>query len=74
MEAVLGVTGLFILRVGLPVILLVLLGMVVDRWQKRRNDQLRAYYAQNQRNVIAGFGEPRMAEQAGGEVRTGTDG
>lgn len=74
MEAILSVAALFILRVGLPIVLLVLLGVVVDRWQKRRDDQLKAHYAQNAHGVVAGFAEPQAAAETSGEVRTGTHG
>lgn len=40
MESVLltlGVVAVFLVRVGIPVILLIALGMVIDRWQKHRN-------------------------------------
>jgi hypothetical protein len=41
---ILGVAGLFILRVGLPVILLVGLGLLIDRWQTRRETDALARY------------------------------
>lgn len=47
MESVLltlSVVALFLLRVGVPVTLLIALGMVIDRWQKHRNVEV-------QRNV-----------------------
>ncbi|MBI5928653.1 MAG: hypothetical protein HY862_05050 [Chloroflexi bacterium] len=40
MESVLltlSVIVLFLVRVGIPVVLLIALGMVIDRWQKHRN-------------------------------------
>lgn len=33
---VVSVAGLFLVRVGIPIIALVALGIVVDRWQRRR--------------------------------------
>ena len=34
--SILSVTGFFLLRVGLPVLLLVVLGVLIDRWEKTR--------------------------------------
>ena len=36
----LGVVGLFLLRVGLPVVFLIGLGLIIDRWQNKRNAEL----------------------------------
>ena len=33
---VLSVAGLFLIRVGIPVLALVTVGILVDRWQKKR--------------------------------------
>jgi hypothetical protein len=33
---VLSVAGLFLLRIGVPVMLLVGLGLLIDRWQSKR--------------------------------------
>ena len=38
---ILGVAGLFLLRVGLPIVLLIGLGLMIDRWQTRRNAEYR---------------------------------
>jgi hypothetical protein len=37
---VLGVAGLFLLRIGIPVILLVGLGLMIDHWQSRRESDI----------------------------------
>ncbi len=37
--AILNVMGFFLLRVGLPVILLVTLGILIDRWEKSRRER-----------------------------------
>ncbi len=34
--SILNVTGYFLLRVGLPVVLLVVLAVLIDRWEKAR--------------------------------------
>jgi len=36
-ELVLSVMGLFMLRIGIPLILLVTLGTVIDRWQRNHH-------------------------------------
>lgn len=35
----LSVIGMFILRIGVPMLILVGIGIVVDRWQSRREKQ-----------------------------------
>ena len=43
MESVLltlSVVALFLVRGGIPVVLLITLGMVIDRWQKHRNIEI----------------------------------
>lgn len=37
--AILNVMGFFLLRVGLPVILLVTLGILIDRWERSRRER-----------------------------------
>jgi hypothetical protein len=41
---VLSVVGLFMLRIGVPVLLLVALGIVIDRWQSRREEYIDQRY------------------------------
>jgi hypothetical protein len=36
--------GLIVLRVGVPVVLLALLGLLIDRWQTKRNEEIRRQY------------------------------
>ena len=44
MAEILSVAGLFLVRVGLPVLVLVLLGILIDRWQTGREaEALRKY-------------------------------
>ena len=38
--SVLSVAGLFLLRVGVPVVLLVLVGILIARWQSRRDAEI----------------------------------
>jgi hypothetical protein len=42
--AVLSVIGLFMLRIGVPVLLLVALGILIDRWQTRRDEYIDQRY------------------------------
>jgi hypothetical protein len=42
--AVLSVAGLFMLRIGVPVLVLVALGILVDRWQTRRDEHINQRY------------------------------
>jgi hypothetical protein len=41
---VLSVVGLFMLRIGVPVLLLVALGIIIDRWQSRREEYIDQRY------------------------------
>jgi hypothetical protein len=41
---VLSVVGLFMLRIGVPVLLLVALGIAIDRWQSRREEYIDQRY------------------------------
>ena len=50
--SILGVMGFFLLRVGLPIVLLVALGILIDRWQTKREEKIRQYYAPSQDKVI----------------------
>ncbi len=38
---VLGVAALFLVRIGVPVIVLISLGMLIDRWQNKRDQTVR---------------------------------
>ena len=48
MSSVLAVLGLFMLRIGLPVVVLITLGILIDRWQSRREAEVRSMYATGQ--------------------------
>ena len=37
---IIGVAGLFLLRIGIPVLLLITLGILIDRWQTKRDKQV----------------------------------
>jgi hypothetical protein len=39
--AILSVAALFFMRIGIPVIILIILGMVIDRWQATREDAVK---------------------------------
>lgn len=42
---IIEVTILFFLRIGIPVLALIILGVVIDRWQSRREAEVQNYYA-----------------------------
>ncbi len=46
---ILSVAGLFLLRIGVPVLALIILGIVTERWQTNREDRLAEYYATHPR-------------------------
>lgn len=41
----LSVIALFLLRVGVPVVLLITVGMLVERWQRHREAEVKQYLA-----------------------------
>lgn len=41
MMTTLGVAVLFLIRIGIPVLLLVGLGLLIDRWQSHREQDVR---------------------------------
>jgi hypothetical protein len=47
-SAVLAVLGLFMLRIGVPVVVLITLGILIDRWQSRRDAEVRSMYVVGQ--------------------------
>ena len=36
----LSIAALFLLRIGVPVVVLITLGMIVDRWQSKREQKI----------------------------------
>ena len=38
-QLILSVIGLFFIRIGIPVLLLVILGTLIDRWQRNQFDR-----------------------------------
>lgn len=43
-QLVLGVAVIFFLRIGIPVLLLIILGTLIDRWQTARENEIRRRY------------------------------
>lgn len=41
---VLSVAFMFFLRIGIPVLVLIVLGAMIERWQSQRDDYIRHYY------------------------------
>ena len=52
-QLILSVTFMFFLRIGIPVLLLITLGTIIDRWQTARENDIRRRYGSDnsQRNV-----------------------
>jgi hypothetical protein len=48
LSTILAVLGLFVLRIGVPVVVLITLGILIDRWQSRREAEVRNMYATGQ--------------------------
>ena len=61
-STVLAVLGLFILRIGVPVVALISLGILIDRWQSRREEEVRNMY-------ITGQIEDEMHEESQDEAK-----
>lgn len=40
---IIGVAGMFLLRIGIPVLLLIMLGILIDRWQTKRENDVRQF-------------------------------
>ena len=47
LQTVVGIVALFILRIGIPLALLVGLGIIIDRWQRKRADEVEQYRRQH---------------------------
>jgi hypothetical protein len=62
--AILSVVGLFLLRIGVPVLLLVALGILIDRWQTRREQYIEQRYATQPAEVEAGAEAEDVVEEA----------
>jgi hypothetical protein len=52
-QLILSVALMFFLRIGIPVLLLITLGTIIDRWQTARENDIRRRYGSDnsQRNV-----------------------
>ena len=46
LQLILSVALMFFLRIGIPVLVLIVLGALIERWQNRRDDYIRQYYAE----------------------------
>ena len=56
MIEIVSIAAMFLLRVGVPVAGLVLLGIFIDRWQTRREEQVKQQY---QRDVEIDFNQSK---------------
>lgn len=43
---ILGVVVMFLTRIGIPVLVLIVLGVLIDRWQSQRDDYIQQHYGQ----------------------------
>ena len=43
MIGILSVAALFFVRIGIPVLILTGLGIIIDRWQNKREEQVKQY-------------------------------
>lgn len=48
-QLVFGVVVMFLLRIGIPVLLLIILGSIIDRWQTARENDIRERYGSDDR-------------------------
>jgi len=48
-QLVFGVAVMFLLRIGIPVLLLIALGVIIDRWQTTRENDIRQRYGSDDR-------------------------
>jgi hypothetical protein len=39
-----SIAGLFLLRIGVPLVLFALLGILIDRWQSKREEEIKQQY------------------------------
>ncbi len=60
---VVAIAGLFLLRVGAPVLLLVVLGVLIDRWQRNRNAEIQRQYNLGTEDEVLQISEEADAER-----------
>jgi hypothetical protein len=60
---VLAVIGLFLLRVGLPIVLLIALGLLIDRWQNKRNAEIKRMQKPTFQVIEGGKAKEEKAEE-----------
>jgi hypothetical protein len=61
---VLAVIGLFLLRVGLPIVLLIALGLLIDRWQTKRNAEIKRMQKPTFQVIEGGKAQAETAEES----------
>lgn len=49
---IISVAGLFIIRIGVPVAILIIIGILIDRWQTRLDKDLREYVKHHSRSAL----------------------
>jgi hypothetical protein len=61
---VLTVIGMFLIRIGIPLILLIALGTLIERWQRGRENRIAAMYAKVTKLEQKEAGEQEKVEKA----------
>jgi hypothetical protein len=61
--ATVGVVALFLLRVGVPVLVLVGIGILIDRWQSSREKEIDRLYQRRPDELSQGEGEEKPPER-----------
>ena len=61
--ATVGVVALFLIRVGVPVLVLVGIGILIDRWQSSREKEIDRLYQQRPDELSSSEGEQKKTER-----------
>lgn len=67
-QLVLNVAVMFFMRIGIPLLVLILLGTLIDRWQTAREDELRRRYEADHQDEIGRNYEVNMQPTRQDEV------
>ncbi len=61
--ATVGVVALFLIRVGVPVLALVGIGILIDRWQSNREKEIDRLYQRHPDELSQSGGEEKQTER-----------
>ena len=53
LQLAIGILVMFFLRIGLPLLLLIILGTLIDRWQTKREQDIRMRYGTQEKERAA---------------------